>query len=361
MKKIVIATPVDFSNFGNRLQNYSVHRICKKMGYSPITLAVEYSYVFGVIPKHLVLHIISSLKLKRILSHIPALKKINKSIAAWDFTQKEIKTTFINSTRQYLKAVEGASLFGIGGDQVLSPYWNRIIWFSTFKEQPSQKKICFGPSFGQDILPKEYLETVVKNDVSQIAYPAFREQSGCDIAYQYLNVKPVHICDPVVMIKPEEWLEVVKGKSISYQEKYILVYFLGNVSSDYIDYIDKQKREGFKVIDVSINSYESDAACDPLMFVSLISSANYVFTDSYHAIMLALILNTNLVIFNRNGGESMNTRIIEIVQKYNLESCLFDNCKGELLPNYDKNTIQQILERERDIADEYYKNFFQNE
>lgn len=44
MRKIYIATPVNFGNYGNRLQNFAVHRICEKINLDPVTLAAEYSY-----------------------------------------------------------------------------------------------------------------------------------------------------------------------------------------------------------------------------------------------------------------------------------------------------------------------------
>ena len=64
-KKICIATPVDYSNFGNRLQNYAVHVICKRMTMEPTTLAVEYSYILGFIPRYFILRIISFFHLSK--------------------------------------------------------------------------------------------------------------------------------------------------------------------------------------------------------------------------------------------------------------------------------------------------------
>ena len=75
-RKICIATPVDYSNFGNRLQNYAVHEICKKFDLNPVTVATEYAYVGGCIPKNFVLKIVSGAKLQGLFSKSSKLKKI---------------------------------------------------------------------------------------------------------------------------------------------------------------------------------------------------------------------------------------------------------------------------------------------
>ena len=99
-KKICISTPVDYSNFGNRLQNYAVHEVCKRMGMEPTTLAVEYAFVLGIIPKNKILELIDGLHLGSLLSKIEKLKSINKSYASWKFTQSEIKTVYIENEVQ---------------------------------------------------------------------------------------------------------------------------------------------------------------------------------------------------------------------------------------------------------------------
>ena len=104
--RIVIATPVDFSNYGNRLQNYAVHKICEEIGLKPVTLAVEYTFVKHILSKHLILKIISALKIDKIFSGVLLLKRLNKSIAAWNFTKKEIKTKYINNQKQLEKTLK---------------------------------------------------------------------------------------------------------------------------------------------------------------------------------------------------------------------------------------------------------------
>ena len=225
-KKICIATPVDYGNFGNRLQNYAVHMICKKMGMEPVTLAVEYSFVCGKIPKHRILELIHTFHIGNLISKANRLKSINKSYASWLFTKETIKTVYVENQDELNRMLTQSAYFGIGGDQIFAPYWNEIVWFSMFPECDPNSKICFSPSFGTDSPDRDYLNKI-KPELLEIGNLAVREESGCRIAKD-LTGKNVHrICDPVVMLSKADWIRAVARKEVSQKETISLVYFLG--------------------------------------------------------------------------------------------------------------------------------------
>lgn len=77
--------------------------------------------------------------------------------------------------------------------------------------------------------------------------------------------------------------------------------------------------------------------------------------------MLALILNKRVVIFERAGGKEMNTRITELVERYNLQNCVYmGNVSLEKLGTYNIDEANKVLENERASADDYYKQFTVN-
>lgn len=60
----------------------------------------------------------------------------------------------------------------------------------------------------------------------------------------------------------------------------------------------------------------------------------------------------------RAGGKEMNTRIIELIKRYNLQSCVYtENESLEKLGTYNIDEVNKILENERICADDYYKQF----
>ena len=357
-KKICIATPVDYSNFGNRLQNYAVHVICKRMNMEPTTLAVEYSYILGFIPKYFILRIISFFHLSKLLSKLSKLKSVNKSYASWKFTRSEIKTIYIKNIKDYNRIVGAFDYYGIGGDQILSPYWKHMIPFATFLGNDAEKKICFSPSFGSDSLSSDYIDEIMK-ELNQINHIAIREQSGVDTIAQSIGKKSLRICDPVVMLTREDWISVSEKTDLKNNYRKSIVYFLGEDCVEYQKYITEDAdRNQCILVDISRNSTSKESSCDPFEFIALINQSECVYTDSFHAIMIALILNKRVVIFQRKGGEEMNTRISELVERYNIENCLYsDNENSSHLGYYDHEKVNIILQSERKIAEEYYEQF----
>lgn len=357
-KKICIATPVDYSNFGNRLQNYAVHVICKRMNMEPTTLAVEYSYIFGLIPKYFVLKLINYFHLGNLLSKTSTAKSVNKSYAAWKFTNNEIDTIYIKNIGDFKKVVDDYDYYGIGGDQIFSPYWKQKIPFATFIGYDADKKICFSPSFGSDKLSLEYTDEIMK-ELEEIEHIAIREQSGVDMIAQTIDKRPIRICDPVVMLTREDWISASKKTSFKQDVRKTIIYFLGEYCGEYKEFISEDtNRKQCELVDVSRISNSKESTCDPFEFISFINQSECVYTDSFHAIMLALILNKRVVIFQRKGGEEMNTRIFELVERYHLENCLYSEKDNILnLGYYDCDNVNRILESERRIAEEYYEQF----
>lgn len=283
-KKICIATPVDYGNFGNRLQNYAVHMICKKMGMEPVTLAVEYSFVCGKIPKHRILELIHTFHIGNLISKANRLKSINKSYASWLFTKETIKTVYVENQDELNRMLTQSAYFGIGGDQIFAPYWNEIVWFSMFPECDPNSKICFSPSFGTDSPDRDYLNKI-KPELLEIGNLAVREESGCRIAKD-LTGKNVHrICDPVVMLSKADWIRAVARKEVSQKETISLVYFLGEYQENYFPKVENEaQKNGWCVIDVSrssksISLWDScdSAAWDKLYKVKLFKGRRYPF------------------------------------------------------------------------------------
>lgn len=285
----------------------------------------------------------------------PKAKKIHGFVGCMRYFCKIIKK---NKYDHIILLTTQTAYFGIGGDQIFAPYWNEIVWFSMFPECDPNSKICFSPSFGTDSPDRDYLNKI-KPELLEIGNLAVREESGCRIAKD-LTGKNVHrICDPVVMLSKADWIRAVARKEVSQKETISLVYFLGEYQENYFPKVENEaQKNGWCVIDVSRSSKSREAACDPLTFVAYINSAECVYTDSFHAIMLALILNKRVVIFERAGGKEMNTRITELVERYNLQNCVYmGNVSLEKLGTYNIDEANKVLENERASADDYYKQF----
>lgn len=347
-KQIIIATPIDPNNFGNRMQNYAVHEICKKLGFEPVSL---------IAPKQckriLVLSFFRIFRKYIILLKIPRITKLNKMLNGWNFTIKNINTKFAWNEKYinaYVKQSIGA---GIGGDQIWSYYWSNIVTFCEFPTIDPKNKICFAPSIGSDKLTcKE--KSSLKSKINNIDKIAVREDTAVPIITELTGKIPQVIIDPVLMLNVSEW-QKIQG-DIGIKKDYALVYCLGHgKQSQKIKDLTAYHSLIIKNI-MDINNPELYSS-SPQQFLTLIENSRVVFTDSYHGVLFSLLYNIPVVLINRIGenGETMNTRFDQIVNKYNLSSRYLDIVNCQTLFDIPVEFSAQI-ENERNKAWSYYIN-----
>ncbi len=354
-KEIFIATPVDFSNYGNRLQNFAVHRTCERLGLTPVTLTVDNKKYFGLFRKRSVLKLLSAIHFDKFVANRSRFNSVLKSIYSWRFSQHWISTKYVPQNFDPTNIVKDAFV-GIGGDQIWSQYWHKKIPFCNFVGFNPKHKLCFAPSFGTDVLDETYKD-IVKEEIKTISFPAVRERSGAEIISALTNQQSKVISDPVLNLSKEEWFSFLDNECCKLPDKkYIFAYFLGRVSDNKILWIKEQIKENdLIIIDVNGKITGKSDVMSPLGFVKMLANSEYVLTDSYHAVLFALLLERNLVLFAREGGEKMNTRITYLVDNYYLKDTWFASDKRIDQFIYDFSVVSRKINEARIDALNFYK------
>lgn len=354
-KKIVIATPVDMNNYGNRLQNYAVHRICEKLGFYPITLTPQ-EKIAGFLPKHILFKLAYPLRNNKLLNRNDKLVKLKKMLYGWEFTKKYIYTIIPKNKKELKNEINKAEFAGIGGDQIWSPYWAKKVYFCGFDSLDSKKKICFAPSFGKSNFSSEELLDL-KNKIKSIDKIAVREFSGVDLIHKMVNKDAKVIIDPVLMLSKDEWKKLIPKNSKN-NTKYIFSYFLGEDKHQKNFVLNLSKEKKFQIIDILDVKSPEVFSSSPEKFIYYIYNAELVCTDSYHGILLSLIFERPFIIFQRNSnGSDMSTRIETIVNMFNLEDRLFENINKNDIFSFNIEGFHEKLHNLQEKAWEYYQSF----
>lgn len=82
-------------------------------------------------------------------------------------------------------------------------------------------------------------------------------------------------------------------------------------------------------------------------FIQLIRDAEYVFTDSFHAIVFSILYSKKFVAYNRqktNSKIAMNSRISDLLSEVGLSSCLYGDYNRVEEYQFPDN-IEEIKER----------------
>lgn len=351
--KIFIATPIDYDNYGNRLQNFATHRVCEKLGFEPVTIGVENRYYFQIIPKHIILAIIEMFKAERLIGINKKYASIYKSFLAWKFTKRYIRTVY--SGRMKINKKFNANYVGIGGDQIWSPYWHKIIPFCNFIDVDPRHKICFAPSFGTDTLPQDYLR-IIKSELCTIENIAVREKSGQKIIAELLGKNAPVVADSVLLLDKHEWESFLNEDETQIpKNKYVLIDFLGGRGMDEVRWIQTElSKKKIEVIDVSKNEDMIGTVVSPIGFVKMIANAEWVMTDSFHCGLFSLIFGSNLVLFQRNSTkENMNTRLYNLSETYGLKNCWFRQNSSLDEYVYDKKYVLKTIKDNANYTFEY--------
>lgn len=351
-KKIVIATPVDPNNLGNRLQNYAVHVICKKLELDPITIAV---------PEHLIwpniyvffdlFYLFRNCKLWNLTNKT---RRFQKMLGGWSFTRKYIKTKiYINKrlTKKFLNRIEYG---GIGGDQIWSLYWSNRVYFCDFSMLDKDKKICFAPSIGKEKI-SEQEERKLKKCIIDIDNISVREYSGQKIIKKIIGKEAGLILDPVMMLKKSEWKKISLEPNKKPFNKFILYYSLGEQNKDKDFLMQYSKSNSYDFIDLLDPQCLEFVSC-PEEFIWFIEHAEIVCTNSYHGLLMSIIFSRKFIILRRKAkkSENMNTRMETVIKLFHLDKYLYENiAKKKCIPDFDQN-IDNIVSKYVDLSWENY-------
>lgn len=342
MKKIGIVTINDNNNYGNRLQNYAVQQVLKKINVYPITLTNK----TGINTKNkFILRIIKSL-IKDILGK-NSYSSINSRKKCFEYFNKNIEFS-----KRYItpySKLNNYDYFITGSDQVWNPNFGRLRDVDLLEFTVPEKRISFSASFGISSLPEQYDEKL-KNALKDYKAISVREYAGKKIIEDVVGRKDVEVLvDPTMLLTADEWDRVAKKPEELKTDRYILNYFLGELSEKRKAEIDRIAKENNCEI-INILDKNSPFYCTgPSEFLYLEKNAFLVCTDSFHSCVFATLYNRPFIIFNREDNNvSMNSRVETLINKFNLKNREYNGkeiTKENL--NHDYTEAYKILDEER--------------
>lgn len=359
--KIGIITFHRAINYGSILQAYALSRFLRdEVGENNVEV-IDYQncaqkkiYKLFEFPKN----IKSALRDIQTFANICALRRKYKkfeefAICKLGLTAKKYGESDIvalsNDSKKYTHLISGS-------DQI----WNVKCadfdenYFLTFNE--NAKKIAYAPSLGRlDFAnaEKEFIRCNVKS------YDALSSREKISAGYlRKLCGREVEcVLDPVFLLPASRWNKIAAKPADS--EKYILCYFIGNVPGMRRFAKGLSRKTGLKAISIIKNlrdifsGFETRLDADPQDFLGLISNAEYVVTDSFHAVSFSLIYHRNFWAFSpsESAGERGSwTRIPNLLNIAGLENRILnaDNCDSVNIyesidfKKVDSNLVPQI-------------------
>ena len=349
MKSIAILTINDNNNYGNRLQNYAVQERIKKLNCNVETINNQK----GIIGKYK----IAKRKIGNIIKRVYPSQKYYRYNYFMEFNKKiKYSKYYIDKEHTPENLKDKYDCFITGSDQVWNPNFGRMsdIDFLTFA--PKEKRNSFSASFGISEIPLEMKE-YYKERLEGINNISVREEAGKKIVEELTGRKDAQVLvDPTMLLTAEEWDKVSKKPKQLKTDKYILNYFLGELSETRKKEIDRiAKENNCKVINI-LDKNSPFYQTGPSEFLYLEKNAFLICTDSFHSSVFAILYNRPFVVFEREDKlVNMNSRIETLINKFNLQNRKFTGKITEENLQHDYKEAYEILEKERQKSNEFLK------
>lgn len=338
--KIGVVTIYDDNNYGNKLQCFALQQKLTELGASVTVIHDE--------DKRIIIK--AKRVIKRFLKLEDHIKEKEKRKNKFEIFNKKIKYSNYTVDFKHPKIKDDFEYFVVGSDQVWNPNFNRLSNLDILKFAKPNKRISYAASFGVNDIPERY-QNRISDEISRFKEISVREDSGKEIIEKYTTRNDIQVLiDPTMLLTSQEWDEVATKPEKAINKRYILKYFLGAVSEEKNNEIDriakKNKLEIIDIMDINSSFYQTG----PSEFLYLEKNAILICTDSFHACVFAILYNVPFIAFDReHNGISMNSRIKTLLSKFQIEDRYYKgkirNQSQVLQTNY--TMAYKILEKER--------------
>ena len=252
-----------------------------------------------------------------------------------------------------------SDIYCTGSDQTWNSGWNNGILPELFlKFVPDTiKKISYAASIGKSSLDEWEIEET-QQLLSRYHAISVREWSAVEICGG-LGINATHVLDPTLQVTKDFWMKIASPRL--FNEKYVLVYQL-NSNPQFDNYAKEfAKRRGCKLIRLCIRHYQALRSGIPLMipkpedFISAISYADTVITDSFHATAFSCNLNTPMICIYPNDYSSRLASLLTLTGLEYRHLTDYNDFSFVEKNDVDFTHVNEVLNREREVGYDFLR------
>lgn len=346
--KISILTFPKAINYGTALQAAALKRKLEDLGNEVCFLEhnceeIEktnrvFDFREAVNPKYTLAH----------LYNLPvALKRKNNFKA---FQQKYM--SFSNAAPQSFDAVVA------GSDQIWNYRLTADDWFYFLDfEKQNTKKIAYAGSFGLSNIPDDKKQKT-KECLLDFDFLSVREQTAKALIENEFGIKSDLVVDPTFLIDKNEWKQFFDGDL--YSDGYIYVYNVVYSPTVWEFAYKLAEKAGKKIRTVCYSKiHRPNAECcftaGPSEWLSHISAADYVVTNSFHGVAFSINFNKQFFFELPPQKLGVGSRIVDITTRYGLADR--ELTKADMDAVIDYTYTNQRLNEDRLASVEFIKSF----
>lgn len=337
MKRIGIVTPWGLHNYGNRLQNYAVHRLLEDRGYRPYTFVLSSNFVMGN------LGAIKRFTRAQLLRRDSSAQRIRRFLTF----EGAMRHRRFWSERELHRTRDTFACFVAGSDQIWNPHHVNLAGSQFLDWAYEYQRIALAPSFGVSEIPYEWKSKYAKW-LSGFAELSVREDAGAAIIKELTGQDAQVLIDPTLMLEPSRWRDRASD-SLRPARPYALTYFLGSLTPERTAYIQQTAHaHHLDLISLREKPDQGKRQSGPSEFLDLVDHAGCVFTDSFHGSAFAMLFDVPVVIFEREDEHAnMSSRLDTFLRTFGLQGRLYSEASPPVITNVDYSGSLKVLTQKR--------------
>ena len=337
-KKIAIITYHGAINYGAVLQAYALNHSIHKLGYECDT--IDY-YSDAIDVQYRMKKYSESFSVLNFFAHnLASILHMHRKAKFRDFIKEYITLTNRCTKDNIMKIASGYDVYITGSDQVFNPTCNNndSVFFLDFVTEGT--KNSYAASLGA-ITKFELAQINTVDLLRDFSNISLREKTAAEYLSKKLDRNCYHVIDPVFLLSEQDWSKLIPVTNK--KKPYIFVYNQLDFKymMDFAKRLSSEKNIPVYVINrTSIGEFQyfgwskSYYNASPLDFLELISNAEFVITDSFHATAFSIIFQRKFFSFCNRKCENTNSRIESILNLTGLE--------GRIVYDDNVNTNEEI-------------------
>ena len=330
-------------NCGASLQAFALQQYIKSLGidnkiidYNPAYLSWHYRLSWWIPSKSSHYNLLKRNPLLRvfyvIIRYFMELKTIRRKKRFEEFNKELDLTVRFYNLEQLSIILSKGDVFIVGSDQV----WNSDtlengmdpVFYLDFVTEG--KRISYAASFGTQKLGIDI--DVLNNYLNRFAGISLRENSA-QLLIQPLGLKASVVCDPVFLISRSQWQSLGKRSVLDSEcmNEFLLVYNLGKKDEKLVKDVHwLSNKNGINIVNIvnsdagKLRGAKNYLNIGPYDFLSLLSKASMVFTNSFHAVAFSLIFNKDFFVYSNTVSGSVG-RITDLLDSISLKGRIVDD------------------------------------
>lgn len=241
-----------------------------------------------------------------------------------------------------------ADAFVCGSDQI----WGGSDSFMYLQFAPHRSiKISYAASFG-GFVPSQIAQKKIANYLSDFKWISLRENTGTELCKSMGFKDAETVPDPTLLLSVDRYKSLYDEKVSTGSSPYIFLYLLGNEIPLKVDEIfDFAKNNNLRVIYVTAHGRQDSHVKEyPEIpqWLQLIEHSDYVITNSYHGTIFSILYHKKFLSIPLAGIRArMNTRLDELLSRYNLKDRLYSNSLEQLFNEIDYTSFEKVNQEER--------------